>query len=757
MTRARYVASSLIALGTAYAFFIGGAPAGTGLAQLRLISVVIIGVAIAAWTIAASRDPRWRPRSVFLPALAASVLAMTIATATSRSPRVSVEYLVFAVLLAALYLLLVRLIARPYFRERILVVAAGSALFVTLGFLGAIAVLWIQFWSLIGSPLVPPFRPSAESLVFTSPNLVAPMIVLLGAVLIGVVSGRSRSARVVRVASVIVITAALLITGTRGGWLAVVVGALSLGVAFIYAKGLRSTVAPAWARISRLGPVWLGLAATASIAIGFLVVPAVIRRFGATGDNRFEFYRIALQLFREQPVTGTGPGTWAAQRIAYTLPSEVDEYVPHAHDLYLQTLGELGLIGVAAGIVVVFTLLWLLRDGLRDADAYRRRWALVVAFTTAYYAAHQVVDFFVNIPATFLAFAIPIALLDATTERRPSLLPPWSTALGSRPVRILCGFAVTAALVLAVWVEVIALRHADAVALANEDRWAEANDVAASVVARDSEMPAYWLTAGLAAAHVGDYRAAADRFKAFAETSDLPQAWLDLSDAYAHLGDDALAHDALVRSLRLGRQQTAVNVAASEVAMRLGDVDLATQTAAWALETAPSLADDAWWMSNQQRSAILAAARALLTRNGGPGTGWQVAMYAGDLDVAAAEASSLALGSKEDALTVVAAWRGDPSAVETLKSACLARPYDALFAWCARVASELGLPDTNRFRDLGIILLIPRESLANLEIVTDPTARAVAGSSAELYGVHAYRRFTPWDMLSPALPHLAEP
>lgn len=321
-------------------------------------------------------------------------------------------------------------------------------------------------------------------------------------------------------------------------------------------------------------------------------------------------------------------------------------------------------------------------------------------------------------------------------------------------MRILSGVAVTAALVVAVGVEVVAVRHADAVASANDGNWAEANDAAASVVEMDAEMPAYWLTAGLSAAHMSAYRVAADHFKAFAETTDLPQAWLDLSDAYVHLGDNALAHEALVRSLRLGRQQTAVSLAASEVAIRLGDADLAIQAAAWALTTAPSLADDPWWTSNPERSATFAAARVAVTTDAGPGSAWQVALYAGDSDGAEVFADGLESSAREDALKVIAAWRGDAGAIETLRSACLARPYGGLLIWCARVTARLGLPDASRFRDLATILLIPSDSLANLEIVSDPTALAVAGSSAELYGVQAYRRFTPWDLLSPALPHL---
>ena len=100
---------------------------------------------------------------------------------------------------------------------------------------------------------------------------------------------------------------------------------------------------------------------------------------------------------------------------------------------------------------------------------------LVLAFTTGYFAAHHLLDFFVNIPAIFLAFAIP----SRCSTQPPSAAPssgPWSTSLGSRPIRILAARGHRPRFVVAVWVEVVALRHADAVALANEGRWAEAND-----------------------------------------------------------------------------------------------------------------------------------------------------------------------------------------------------------------------------------------------------------------------------------------
>ena len=108
MTGGRLVAWVLIALGIIYALFIGGEPAGIQLAQVRLISALVIAVARVLGVLR-NPSPSWRPRSVFFPALAACLLSMALSTVTSRSPRISVEYLAFAVLWAALYLLLVHL------------------------------------------------------------------------------------------------------------------------------------------------------------------------------------------------------------------------------------------------------------------------------------------------------------------------------------------------------------------------------------------------------------------------------------------------------------------------------------------------------------------------------------------------------------------------------------------------------------------------------------------------------------------------
>ena len=92
----------------------------------------------------------------------------------------------------------------------------------------------------------------------------------------------------------------------------------------------------------------IGLRIVVGVAV-VVLAPAIVRRILVTGGNRSAFFDIAVRLFSEQPLVGVGPGIWAVSRLPYTPSTGVDEYVPHAHDLYLQGISEMGLVGLIAG------------------------------------------------------------------------------------------------------------------------------------------------------------------------------------------------------------------------------------------------------------------------------------------------------------------------------------------------------------------------------------------------------------------------
>jgi hypothetical protein len=132
-------------------------------------------IALAAWGVAALRDPSWRPRSAILPALAVPVAAFAVSTLTSERPRISAEYLAYTVVLAALYLLLRALLARATFRDRITGLSVLLALAVGVAFVVACVAHWLTWWDAVGALRLPPLRPYFESHTYGNPSAVMTM------------------------------------------------------------------------------------------------------------------------------------------------------------------------------------------------------------------------------------------------------------------------------------------------------------------------------------------------------------------------------------------------------------------------------------------------------------------------------------------------------------------------------------------------------------------------------------------------------
>ena len=140
------------------------------------------------------------------------------------------------------------------------------------------------------------------------------------------------------------------------------------------------------------------------------------RLLAGSADGRIEFWGVAWEIFRSEPLHGTGAGTyvheWARLRpIALT--------VQDAHSLYLELLGELGLIGLAllAGALLV---------PLACADRRRRDdralWGAVIA-VCATWLLRAGIDYDWESPA----LALPVlALLGTACARDRARTPLWA-------------------------------------------------------------------------------------------------------------------------------------------------------------------------------------------------------------------------------------------------------------------------------------------------------------------------------------------
>ncbi len=146
-------------------------------------------------------------------------------------------------------------------------------------------------------------------------------------------------------------------------------------------------------------------------------------------SNRYAYWDVALRAFDDQPIRGVGAGGWAVYWLRYRT---VTEFAQDAHSLPLQTLAELGVIGV------LLLLAFFGGVGLAARDAVRSGSALAAGPVAGFvaYVAHAPLDWDWQMPAlTIVALILAGHVLAAAEEpaereaETTSTAPPRSAAL----------------------------------------------------------------------------------------------------------------------------------------------------------------------------------------------------------------------------------------------------------------------------------------------------------------------------------------
>ena len=122
---------------------------------------------------------------------------------------------------------------------------------------------------------------------------------------------------------------------------------------------------------------------------------AQTQRLGTNTDQRIDFWRQALTVFRRHPVTGGGYKSLVAQATGH-VPSNVPLLSPYAHNGYLQALGEGGLIlGVPFLLAVMVIAVIVVRNLFRGLIVKRDLpiETVVLAIALGCVMLHSGVDF----------------------------------------------------------------------------------------------------------------------------------------------------------------------------------------------------------------------------------------------------------------------------------------------------------------------------------------------------------------------------
>jgi hypothetical protein len=145
-------------------------------------------------------------------------------------------------------------------------------------------------------------------------------------------------------------------------------------------------------------------------------------RLTALSSSRYAYWRVALDTFDQQPIRGVGAGGWSV----YWLQRQGNNgFAQDAHSLPLQTMAELGLVGLAFLITLLVGAAMAGYKALRiDRPAAAAPSAVLVAWF-----AHSLIDWDWQMPAvTLIAFGMA-GLLGALCERPSSA----SEQVGSAP------------------------------------------------------------------------------------------------------------------------------------------------------------------------------------------------------------------------------------------------------------------------------------------------------------------------------------
>jgi hypothetical protein len=162
-------------------------------------------------------------------------------------------------------------------------------------------------------------------------------------------------------------------------------------------------------------------------------------RFLSGGGYRYDYWRVAWLEFKDSPLRGQGAGNYDD---LYFLERRTSEDIRQPHSLEMQTLAELGLVGMLFLLLfAVAVLAGLWRQSRRALERPARR-MVAVAAGGAFVAwlAHTSVDWLHNIPGvTGVALCAAAALIAPWQRRR-------GTSLSARVVAVaLVGVAAVAA------------------------------------------------------------------------------------------------------------------------------------------------------------------------------------------------------------------------------------------------------------------------------------------------------------------------
>ncbi len=419
-------------------------------------------------------------------------------------------------------------------------------------------------WIVAGAPGLPPLRLAAEGTPFGS-VAVPPFVLIPAWALAGLIEPPGLR-RVVRAGLLAVGIPLVILSGSRSAWLAI-------------AAGLAIGLAPwAWRQRRRLrrprGLSARGVLIGAGVLVaGGVGLALVLPRLTAVSSllYRGALWRDTLVAWSSDPLLGIGPGFMPFARQAAAPDFSFPVRQPHSHNLPLGVLGDAGIVGLVAGLLVVVTL--AVRAGPWRSRTPVGRTAAVVMVGLGIGGLFEDLTFLPGFNLLAIA-VVAVALLDAgaVTWAPLRLAPP------SRRLALFAGTGVIGVVLIAAMVtaDAAAIAYRNGISDAESGNWADSTSWLQRAVEIDPWHPAGPMALAVAADAAGQPTQALDAaHRATLLSPGDATAWTNLALLCEADGDLPCTREAAERAVAKARYLAPELLNAAVVLDRLGETDAA--------------------------------------------------------------------------------------------------------------------------------------------------------------------------------------
>ncbi|MHB9091724.1 MAG: O-antigen ligase family protein [Chloroflexota bacterium] len=521
---------------------------------------------------------------------------------------------------------------------------------------------------------------------------------------------------------------ALLFTYTRGAWIASLFSLVLLCVGIVLRRANRR--APRLASSLSKGRLVFLVCLFVPVVFGltYLALPALESRYVGSDLFRLDVFKAALMAFSERPILGSGPDGFGLATMPFIHLEVVQGVIDHAHNMYLNVLVELGIVGFLA---MAGTTLWVAVQAWRalmnsaDDRSYYRILAATAGVTAL--AVHSLFNSFLHTPGVWLMALISVVIAVPWNPAAASARWPRWSSLGVLLVflALMAGVA---------YFESAEVEQEVALAEAQKGNFAAAADHLEVAVARDPSFDLYYIQLGqvyqlLSQETLAAWSESKSRASYEAGMRRGTQFGLNLArlaSSYVATGENELALDSMHQATLKDPTDYRLQVGYGALLEASGDWEAAMLAYARAIVQRPEAASSSFWSQTEYRKAnyrriyeeALAMAKALpgLTSDAKCRPG-DVAHGFGEIGLAAREYSA---GGCDYGLGVVSLRQGDYSEADSYFK-------KTSQDWKFRAAGYLGLgqsalasgklADAERYLRISLFVLtdMPYRSLAETE------------------------------------------